>query len=42
MDNETKSRSQHTNAIKITVHNNTANNNKVERINGEIRDREKQ
>jgi len=33
--------SQHINAIKITGHANTANNNKMERINGEIRDREK-
>lgn len=33
--------SQHINAIKLTGHGNTANNNKMERINGEIRDREK-
>lgn len=34
-------RSAHINAIKITGHKNEANNNKMERINGEIRDREK-
>jgi putative transposase len=34
-------RSQHINAIKLTGHGNNANNNKMERINGEIRDREK-
>lgn len=34
-------RSQHINAIKLTGQSNTANNNKMERINGEIRDREK-
>jgi transposase-like protein len=34
-------KSQHINAIKLTGHGNTANNNKMERINGEIRDREK-
>jgi len=33
--------SRHINAIKITGHTNDANNNKMERINGEIRDREK-
>jgi transposase-like protein len=33
--------SQHINAIKLTGHGNHANNNKMERINGEIRDREK-
>jgi len=32
---------RHINAIKITGHQNEANNNKMERINGEIRDREK-
>lgn len=37
----TKPQSQHINAIKLTGHSNTANNNKMERINGEIRDREK-
>lgn len=37
----TKPQSQHINAIKLTGHGNTANNNKMERINGEIRDREK-
>jgi putative transposase len=37
----TKPQSQHINAIKLTEHENTANNNKMERINGEIRDREK-
>ncbi len=36
-----KSQSQHINVIKLTGHGNTANNNKMERINGEIRDREK-
>jgi hypothetical protein len=36
-----KPKSQHINAIKLTGHGNTANNNKMERINGEIRDREK-
>lgn len=36
-----KPRSQHINAIKLTNHSETANNNKMERINGEIRDREK-
>lgn len=36
-----KPKSQHINAIKITNHESTANNNKMERINGEIRDREK-
>ena len=36
-----KPQSQHINAIKLTGHGNTANNNKMERINGEIRDREK-
>lgn len=34
-------KSQHINVIKLTGHGNTANNNKMERINGEIRDREK-
>ncbi len=34
-------RSQHINAIKLSGYGNTANNNKMERINGEIRDREK-
>jgi putative transposase len=34
-------RSQHINAIKITGQKNTANNNKMERINGEIRNSEK-
>ncbi len=34
-------RSQHINAIKLTGHGNKANKNKMERINGEIRDREK-
>lgn len=34
-------RSQHINAIKLSGHGNEANNNKMERINGEIRDREK-
>ena len=34
-------RSRHISAIKITAHHNEANNNKMERINGEIRDREK-
>lgn len=38
---KTKPQSQHINAIKLTGHENTANNNKMERINGEIRDREK-
>jgi transposase-like protein len=33
--------SKHINAIRITGHKNDANNNKMERINGEIRDREK-
>ena len=33
-------RSRHISAIKITGHQNDANNNKMERINGEIRDRE--
>lgn len=33
--------SKHINAIKLTGHANEANNNKMERINGEIRDREK-
>ncbi|HUX54527.1 MAG TPA: DDE-type integrase/transposase/recombinase [Williamwhitmania sp.] len=33
--------SKHINAIKITGHASDANNNKMERINGEIRDREK-
>lgn len=33
--------SQHINAIKLSGIGNTANNNKMERINGEIRDREK-
>jgi transposase-like protein len=37
----TKPQSQHINAIKLTGHGNTSNNNKMERINGEIRDREK-
>jgi hypothetical protein len=37
----TKPQSQHINAIKLTNHENNANNNKMERINGEIRDREK-
>ena len=32
---------RHVNAIKITGHESEANNNKMERINGEIRDREK-
>ena len=36
-----KPQSQHINAIKLTGHGNTADNNKMERINGEIRDREK-
>jgi len=36
-----KPQSQHINAIKLTGHGNTANNNKMKRINGEIRDREK-
>lgn len=36
-----KPRSQHINAIKLTGYGNTANNNKMERINGKIRDREK-
>jgi putative transposase len=34
-------KSRHINAIKITGHKSDANNNKMERINGEIRDREK-
>lgn len=34
-------RSQHISAIKLSGHGNLANNNKMERINGEIRDREK-
>src|SRR5271157_585046 len=34
-------RSQHINAIKLSGQGNHANNNKMERINGEIRDREK-
>jgi len=34
-------RSRHVNAIKLTAHQSAANNNKMERINGEIRDREK-
>ena len=34
-------RSRHINAIRITGHKSDANNNKMERINGEIRDREK-
>lgn len=38
---KTKPQSQHINAIKLTGHGNIANNNKMERINGEIRDREK-
>jgi transposase-like protein len=37
----TKPKSQHINAIKLTGYGNTVNNNKMERINGEIRDREK-
>jgi len=36
-----KPQSQHINAIKLSGIGNTANNNKMERINGEIRDREK-
>jgi transposase-like protein len=36
-----KPQSQHINAIKLSGKGNTANNNKMERINGEIRDREK-
>ncbi len=36
-----KPRSQHINAIKLSGKAHTANNNKMERINGEIRDREK-
>jgi len=34
-------RSQHISAIKLNAKSSTANNNKMERINGEIRDREK-
>lgn len=37
----TKPQSTHINVIKITNHDSAANNNKMERINGEIRDREK-
>jgi transposase-like protein len=37
----TNPRSRHINAIRITGHHSDANNNKMERINGEIRDREK-
>lgn len=37
----TKPKSQHIKAIKLTGYGNTVNNNKMERINGEIRDREK-
>jgi transposase-like protein len=37
----TKPQSTHINVIKITNHDSGANNNKMERINGEIRDREK-
>lgn len=37
----TKPQSKHINTIKITSHKSTTNNNKMERINGEIRDREK-
>jgi transposase-like protein len=37
----TNPRSRHINAIRIAGHQNDANNNKMERINGEIRDREK-
>lgn len=36
-----KPQSQHINAIKLSGIGNTANNNKMERINGEIKDREK-
>lgn len=38
---QAKPQSQHINAIKLSGIGNTANNNKMERINGEIRDREK-
>lgn len=38
---KSKPQSQHINAIKLSGKNSTANNNKMERINGEIRDREK-
>jgi len=34
-----KPKSQHINEIKLSGKGNTANNNKMERINGEIRDR---
>jgi transposase-like protein len=37
----TMPKSRHINAIKLAGHQNDANNNKMERINGEIRDREK-
>jgi transposase-like protein/predicted RNA-binding Zn-ribbon protein involved in translation (DUF1610 family) len=37
----TTPKSQHINAIKLSGKSHTANNNKMERINGEIRDREK-
>jgi transposase-like protein len=37
----TKPQSQHINTIKLTGHGNIANNNKMGRVNGEIRDREK-
>jgi transposase-like protein len=37
----TNPHSRHINAIRITGHHSDANNNKMERINGEIRDREK-
>jgi transposase-like protein/predicted nucleic acid-binding Zn finger protein len=37
----TNPKSRHINAIRITGHKSDANNNKMERINGEIRDREK-
>jgi len=37
----TSPQSKHINAIKLTAHKSDANNNKMERINGEIRDREK-
>lgn len=38
---KSKPQSQHINAIKLTGKGSKANNNKMERINGEIRDREK-
>ena len=37
----TNPRSRHINAIRLTAHKNDANNNKMERLNGSIRDREK-